>query len=160
MSEMTQEEMLAAAEAASDGAEAVDLSDVQELHAGVLEAGRYDCEVIDVKIDTVKGGKNKGHKKFVLRFKPFKPESNKALFVHAPFTGPSAGYTKAKLNALGVDTSQKIVPHTILGSRATLVVSVRDVLDADGNATGKRDNDIEEILPYVSGDAEAASELQ
>lgn len=103
--------------------EGYDLSDVQEQSFSALPAGDYVGEVIEVKYATVKGGKNKGAPKFAIRFAI--EGSKKPIFAHWVLTGDSAGWTKGKLKALGVDVTEKVTPSKVMNKVAVLTLSVR-----------------------------------
>lgn len=130
-----QDDLLEQAFNGEDDEEGYDLSDVEEQSFEALPAGDYVATVIEVKLEHIKNGDNKGQPKYAIRFQL--DGTNKPIFAHWGLTGKSAGWTKGKLKALGVDVTQKVTPSKIMDRVAVLTLSVRK-----DKAT---DNEIESI---------------
>jgi hypothetical protein len=130
-----QEALLAAADEGSE--DLIDLSGVEEVRFTALPAGKYLAEVVECERATVKNGDNKGAPKLVIRWAVSEDADgeavSKTLFDHRTLTGKGAGVTKARLEDMGVDTSQPIKPSEIVGIQAYLTVSVRKDRDTDNN---------------------------
>lgn len=120
-------------EGADEAEEAFDLSDIDAQTLGALSAGRYAVEVVSCKRGVVKSGDGAGNPKLEIRFKSFDPASNKPIFWHRPLKGKGANITRGALDTLGIDTSQPVKPHTLVGRKAYVTLSIRKDRPTDNN---------------------------
>lgn len=154
------QEALEAQAGGSGDEEGYDLSDVEEQSFEALPAGWYVATPIECKLERVKNGDNKGAPKFVIRWKI--EGTNKPVFTHLILTGKSAGWTKGKLKAMGVDVTATVTPSAVTSLDAVAIevaVSKNRSTDNDINAFSADPAKIAEVRAE-RGDGVDASDLK